>query len=256
MIRRLAFFLYGVASYLVFLATFLYAIAFVGGFIVPTRLDGPLASPLREALAIDVALLTVFAIQHSVMARRWFKRRWTRFVPPAIERSTYVLCASVALLLLFWQWRPLGVGIWSVDNPAARAVLWALFAAGWGTVLAVTFLINHFDLFGLRQAWLYVTGRDYRHLPFRTVALYRYIRHPIMTGAFIGIWFTPVMTVGHLLFTTGMSVYILIGVYHEEKNLVAAFGEKYRHYRRTTGRFLPALFTRRTASGRSMQSGA
>ncbi len=239
MIRRLAFFLYGVASYLVFLATFLYAIAFVGGFIVPTRLDGPLASPLREALAIDVALLTVFAIQHSVMARRWFKRRWTRFVPPAIERSTYVLCASVALLLLFWQWRPLGVGIWSVDNPAARAVLWALFAAGWGTVLAVTFLINHFDLFGLRQVWLALLGRPYTPVAFRTPLPYRYVRHPLYLGFLFAFWATPQMTLAHLLFALATTAYIVLAIQFEEHDLVAEHGADYEEYRRTVPMLLP-----------------
>src|SRR5262249_53446369 len=149
-VKRLMFFIYGVVAYLIFLATFLYAIAFVGGFAVPTKLDGVAQGPLMTALAINCLLLTLFAVQHSVMARRWFKERWTQVVSPVIERSTYVLCASIALLLLFWQWRPIGIPIWSVENSAARVVLWTLFAAGWGTVLTVTFLINHFDLFGLR----------------------------------------------------------------------------------------------------------
>src|SRR5690606_8108699 len=150
-VKRLCFFVYGLVAYLVFVGTFLYAIAFVGGFLVPTRLDGPPQGPLAEALAINTALLTLFAVQHSVMARRWFKERWTRIVPWAIERSTYVLFASLALLLLVWQWRPIGIGIWDVAHPAARAALWTLFGLGWATVFVVTFLINNFDLFGLRQ---------------------------------------------------------------------------------------------------------
>ena len=163
--KRLLFFVYGAAAYLIFLATFLYAIAFVGGFAVPRRLDGPLETSLPAALAIDCALLAIFAVQHSVMARRWFKERWTQIVPWAIERSTYVLCASLALLLLFWQWRPIGVEIWTVDDPIARFVLWTWFAAGWATVLTVTFLINHFDLFGLRQVWLPLIGRPVHPRP-------------------------------------------------------------------------------------------
>jgi len=167
-LKRLLFFAYGLTSYLIFLFTFLYAIAFVGGFAVPSRLDSPLRTSLPEALAIDCVLLTIFAVQHSVMARKWFKERWTQIVPWAIERSTYVLCASLALLLLFWQWRPIGIQIWSFENAAARVVLWTLFAAGWATVLTVTFLINHFDLFGLRQVWLPLIGRPYARVPFRT----------------------------------------------------------------------------------------
>ena len=152
MLARALLFLYGVACYVVFLATFLYAIAFVGGFLVPTRLDAPAGpTPLVQAIVIDALLLLVFAVQHSVMARPWFKARWTRIIPPAVERSTFVLAASLALALVFWQWRPIGITVWSVDEPVGRALLWVLFAAGWGTVLVVTFLINHFDLFGLRQ---------------------------------------------------------------------------------------------------------
>ncbi len=161
MLKRVLFFFYGVVAYLTFLATFLYAAAFVGGFAVTRRLDGPLETSLPAALAVDCALLTIFAAQHSVMARRWFKERWTQIVPWTIERSTYVLFASLALLLLFWQWRPIGIEIWSVDNPIARVVIWTWFAAGWATVLTVTFLINHFDLFGLRQVWLPLVGRPY-----------------------------------------------------------------------------------------------
>ena len=178
MFKRLIFFAYGLTAYLVFLATFLYAIAFVGGFAVPRRLDGPLDTSLPTALAIDTALLTLFAVQHSVMARRWFKEWWTQVVPWAIERSTYVLCASLALLLLFWQWRPLGGEVWSVENPTARVILWTLFASGWSIVLVVTFLINHFDLFGLRQVWLPLIGRPYTPISFRTPLPYRFVRHP------------------------------------------------------------------------------
>ena len=182
MTKRVLFFLYGVGAYLTFLVTFLYAIAFVGGFLVPSRLDGPAQTSLPVALAIDAALLTVFALQHSVMARRWFKEWWTQLVPWTIERSTYVLCASLALLLLFWQWRPIGIVVWSIEHPAARALLWTLFATGWLTVLVVTCLINHFDLFGLRQVWLPLVGRPYTKVSFRTPLPYRHVRHPLYLG--------------------------------------------------------------------------
>ena len=158
MLKRLAFFIYGCLAYLVFVATFLYGIGFVGGFVVPTRLDGPPRAPLGPSLAIDGGLLALFAVQHSVMAGRWFKKWWNRIVPHAIERSTHVLCASLSLLLLFWQWRPWGAIVWSVDNAPGQAALWALFAYGWAVVIVATFLINHFDLFGLRQVWLQLNG--------------------------------------------------------------------------------------------------
>src|SRR5580698_11385542 len=168
MLKRLLFFGYGLTCYVIFLGSFLYAIAFVGGFFVPRRLDGPLDSSTGLAVIIDCALLTVFAVQHSIMARQWFKERWTQIVPWAIERSTYVLCASLALVLLFWQWRPIGIVVWSIDGANARLAIWTLCASGWATVLAMTFYINHFDLFGLRQAWLPLIGRPYAPVPFRT----------------------------------------------------------------------------------------
>jgi protein-S-isoprenylcysteine O-methyltransferase Ste14 len=239
MTKRLLFFAYGLTSYLIFLATFLYAIAFVGGFVVPSRLDGPLRTSLPEALAIDCALLTIFAVQHSVMARRWFKERWTQIIPWTIERSTFVLCASLALLLLFWQWRPIGIEIWSVENPAARAVLWTLFAAGWATVLAVTFLINHFDLFGLRQVWLPLTGRPYTRVPFRTPMPYRLVRHPLYFGFLVAFWMTPNMTVAHFVFALATTAYIVMAIQFEEKDLVAEHGSAYEQYRRSVPMLLP-----------------
>ena len=168
------------------------------------------------ALAIDCALLTVFAVQHSVMARRWFKERWTQIVPWTIERSTYVLCASLALLLLFWQWRPIGIQIWSVENATARVVLWTLFAAGWATVLTVTFLINHFDLFGLRQVWLPLIGRPYTRVPFRTPLPYRFVRHPLYFGFLLAFWMTPTMTLAHLVFAVATTAYIVLAIQFEE----------------------------------------
>ena len=248
MVKRLFFFAYGVGAYLVFLATFLYAVAFVGGFLVPRRLDGPLDTSLATALAIDGALLAVFAIQHSVMARRWFKERWTHVVPWAIERSTYVLCASLALLLLFWQWRPLGMPIWTIENEAARVVLWTLFAAGWGTVLVVTFLINHFDLFGLRQAWLPLRGRTYMPVSFRTPLPYRFVRHPLYFGFLLAFWMTPTMTLAHLVFAVATTAYIVLAIQFEERDLLAEHGAAYAEYRRKVPMLLPALRAIRRSS--------
>jgi protein-S-isoprenylcysteine O-methyltransferase Ste14 len=239
MLQRLAFFTYGCFAYLVFLGTFLYAIAFVGGFAVPTRLDGAPTAPLPMSLAIDAALLALFAVQHSVMARRWFKDWWTQFVPPTIERSTYVLCASLALIVLFWQWRPLGGIVWSVGNPAVAFALWAVFASGWGLVLVVTFLINHFDLFGLRQVWLALIGAPYSHIAFRTPAPYRFVRHPLYFGFLLAFWMTPTMTLAHLVFAVATTAYILLAIQFEERDLVAEHGDTYRAYRLRVPMILP-----------------
>jgi protein-S-isoprenylcysteine O-methyltransferase Ste14 len=240
MLERTFHFLYGVACYAVFLATFLYAIAFVGGFLVPTQLDAPAGStPVVQAILIDALLLLVFAVQHSVMARPWFKARWTRIVPPPVERSTYVLAASLALALVFWQWRPIGITVWSVEDPVARALLWTLFAGGWSTVLAVTFLINHFDLFGLRQVWLSLRGRPYTPVSFRTPLPYRHVRHPLYLGFMLAFWATPHMTVAHLLFALLTTGYILIAIRFEERDLVAQHGARYEHYRRTVPMLVP-----------------
>jgi methanethiol S-methyltransferase len=240
MLKRFLFFAYGVASYLVFLTTFLYAAAFVGGFVVPTRLDGPLQTSLLSALAIDCALLTLFAVQHSVMARPWFKERWTQIVPWAIERSTYVLAASLALAFLFWQWRPIGIQIWSVEHPAARAVLWTLFAAGWGTVLIVTCLINHFDLFGLRQVWLPLVGKPYTRINFRTPLPYRFVRHPLYFGFLLAFWMAPTMTLAHLVFAIATTAYIVLAIQFEEGDLVREHGADYEQYRRSVPMLLPS----------------
>lgn len=242
MIKRIGFFAYGVVCYAVFFATFLYAIGFIGGFGVPTTLDGPARGPLAQAVAINVALLGAFAVQHSVMARKWFKERWTRLVPPVIERSTYVLFSSVALILLFRFWQPLGGVVWSVGNPAGRAVLYALFAFGWGLVLVSTFLINHFDLFGLRQVWLFLRGKPYTMLKFGTPGPYRLVRHPLYVGWFFAFWMTPVMTYAHLLFALATTGYILIAIQFEERDLVREHGVSYEEYRRRVPMLVP--FTR------------
>jgi methanethiol S-methyltransferase len=245
--KRLFFFVYGVAAYLVFLGTFLYAIAFIGGLPVPTTLDGPANGSLPAALAVNTGLLLLFAVQHSVMARPWFKERWTRLVPHTIERSTYVLLSSLALILLFWQWRPMGIVIWSmIDQPVARAVLYGLFAFGWSLVLVATFLINHFDLFGLRQVWLSLIGRPYTPLVFKTPGPYRLVRHPLYVGWFFAFWATPTMTLAHLVFAIATSCYILLAIQFEEHDLVRYHGKSYEDYRRNVPMLVP--FSRRRAT--------
>ena len=239
MVKRIPFFVYGLACYVLFLGTFLYAIAFIGNLGTPTALDGPSTDPLGTALAINVGLLGLFAIQHSVMARPAFKRLWTRIVPKPIERSTYVLFSSLALILLFWQWRPLGGSVWSVDSTGATIVLRTLFAFGWGLVLLATFLIDHFDLFGMRQVWLYLRGTPYTARPFATPWLYRYVRHPLYVGWFFAFWATPTMTSAHLLFATATSVYILLAIQFEEHDLVGEFGDTYSEYRQRTPMLVP-----------------
>jgi methanethiol S-methyltransferase len=243
MFKRIAFFAYGSLSYLMFLGTFLYAIGFIGNFGVPRTLDGTPSGPLSVALAIDVALLAFFAVQHSVMARRWFKAWWTRIVPKPLERSTYVLFSSLALMLLFWQWRPLGGVVWSIEAPAGQIVLRVLFAFGWTLVLVSTFLINHFDLFGLRQVWLYLLGRPYTTLQFGTPGPYRLIRHPLYLGWLFAFWSTPTMTLAHLLFSVATTGYILIAIQFEERDLAREHGDAYDAYRRSVPMLIP--FTRR-----------
>ena len=249
MIKRLAYFAFSLASYLIFLVTFLYAIAFVGGIAVRNRLDGPLSGSLTGALAMDLLLLLVFAIQHSVMARPWFKERFTQIVPWAVERSAYVLCASLALLLLIWQWRPLGGEIWSIDNPLGRNVLWSMFGLGWMTVLIVTFLISHFDLFGLRQVWMPLVGKVYTPVEFRTPLPYRMIRHPLYFGFLLAFWMTPVMTAAHLLFAIGTTAYILVAIQLEERDLVAQHGDSYRRYRLSVPMLIPGFKSRHNSAG-------
>jgi len=232
--------LYGGASYTAFLATFLYAIAFVAGVGVPKHIDNGAGAPVWTALAIDIGLLTLFAVQHSGMARPAFKRWWTRFVPPAIERSTFVLISSAVLALLFWLWRPLPHVVWQVDAGLARCVLWGVSLFGWLLVLTSSFTINHFELFGLRQVWLHARGRVAKDEPFVIRAMYRIVRHPLMLGFLIAFWVTPTMTIGHLLFTAVITGYIFVAVkFLEERDLVAMHGDTYRDYQRKVPMLLP-----------------
>ena len=232
--------LYGGACYTAFLATFLYAIAFVAGFGVPKHIDNGAQTPLWTALALDIALLTLFAVQHSGMARPAFKRWWTRFVPPPIERSTFVLVSSAVLALLFWLWRPLPQVVWHVDAGLARGVLWGVSLFGWLLVLTSSFTINHFELFGLRQVWLHARGRVAKDDAFVIRAMYRIVRHPLMLGFLIAFWVTPTMTIGHLLFAAVVTGYIVVAVkFLEERDLVAVHGDTYRDYQRKVPMLLP-----------------
>lgn len=247
MIRQLALLTYGILSYLLALAALLYTVGFIGGFLTPTQLDGPRQGSLAAALVIDGGLLALFAVQHSGMARPGFKRWLTRFVPGPAERSTYVLLSSAALFVLFWQWQPLGGVVWQVSGEAARAAVLAVYAAGWVVVLATTFLINHFDLFGLRQVWLAFRGSAYTPLRFTTPGPYRLVRHPLYVGWLTVFWAAPTMTSAHLLFAVGMTVYILAAIRWEERDLVAAHPE-YAAYRRRVPMFLPRWRVRSASS--------
>ena len=235
---RLLTLTYGVVSYLIFFGTFLYAIGFLGNVGVPKTLDGPATGPWRTALLVDLGLLVLFAVQPSVMARRGFKRFLTRVVPEAAERSTYVLASSLALLLLFWQWRPLGGVLWDVQMPAARGALLGAFAFGWILVLLATFVINHFDLFGLRQSWRAFQGQRQQPLPFVTPMLYRIVRHPLYVGWLFTFWCTPTMTATHLLFALVTTAYILVAIQFEERDLVREHPE-YAVYRRDVPMLIP-----------------
>jgi len=240
MTKRIAIFMYGLVSYAVFFGTFLYAVGFVGDLIVPKSIDSAPISPLWQALLIDALLLGLFAVQHSVMARPAFKKWLTRYVPQAAERSTYVLLSSLILIATFAWWQPVGGVVWQVQNPVAQAAIYAAFSFGWLLVLVSTFLINHFDLFGLRQVWLQLIGREYTHLKFSTPLFYKWVRHPLYVGWFFAFWATPTMTVAHLAFAVLTTAYILIAIQLEERDLEKVHPE-YRGYRKQVPMLVPRL---------------
>ncbi len=249
MLKRMAVLMYGVACYLVFFVTFLYAIGFIGNVAVPKAIDSPADTSLLRALLINLGLLGLFAVQHSVMARRWFKERWTRLVPEPMERSTYVLLSSAALLLLFWCWQPMGMEVWHVASPAARALITNMYAFGWALVFVSTLLIDHFDLFGLRQVYLYFRKRQYTTSSFRTPLFYKFVRHPLYLGWLIVFWSAPTMTVAHLLFAIATTGYIFIAIEFEERDLVRIHGASYENYRRNVPMIVPVrLGTKRAAA--------
>jgi protein-S-isoprenylcysteine O-methyltransferase Ste14 len=237
--RRTLALVYGAVSYLIFLATALYAIGFVGDLIVPKTIDAGPAAPFIYVLLVDALLLGLFAIQHSVMARPAFKRWWTTIIPRSIERSTFVLFASLLLLLLYWQWLPIPAVIWDVEHTAGGVLLQGLYFFGWLIVFLSTFLINHFDLFGLRQVYLNWRAGEYTSPSFKIPALYKLVRHPLMLGFLIAFWATPRMTVGHLIFSLATTGYILVGTHLEERDLLAVYGQAYRHYQRRVSMLLP-----------------
>ncbi len=250
---RLVILFYAIVSYVVFLASFLYAVGFVGNYLVPKSIDIGGQTNLGEAIVIDLLLLGVFAIQHSTMARRGFKQWWVKFFPAAWQRSTYVLLSSLILILLFWQWRPIPIPVWMVDGIAAQSLV-GIFWLGWLIALASAFMIDHFDLSGLRQAFTALRGAEIPRQSFRTPLLYKIVRHPLMLGFLLAFWATPEMTVGHLLFAIVTTAYILIGLQFEERDLVAEFGATYQQYRRRVPMLLPRIFAGRRVEERQTEA--
>jgi protein-S-isoprenylcysteine O-methyltransferase Ste14 len=239
--KRWTFFIYGIANHVLFLGVYAYLACFVGNFLVPKTIDAPVAATGAAAIAVNLGLVLMFAAQHSIMARPAFKRVWTQFVPQAIERSTYVLAANVVTVLLMWLWQPIDTIVWDVQQPVARTIGWTLFAAGWLIVPAVTFIIDHFDLFGIRQVWLHLRGKPYTSLPFQARFAYRYVRHPLYLGWALAFWATPTMTVGHMLFAGAMTVYMIVAAVIEERDLVSYFGARYEAYRQSVPMFVPRV---------------
>jgi len=237
--RRWLFFVYGVLAHVSFLAVYAYMACFVGNFIVLRTIDANASGPIATAIIVDLLLLALFAVQHSLMARPAFKRVWTRIIPQPIERSTYVLIANAVVVILMWQWRGIDGVVWDIRQPVLRAGMWGLFASGWLLVPIASLLINHFDLFGTRQVWLHLRGREYKSLPFRTPSLYKSVRHPLYVGWTIAFWATPTMTVGHLLFAAVLTAYMGVAALIEERDLIAHFGRQYEDYRRRVPMFIP-----------------
>jgi methanethiol S-methyltransferase len=237
--KRWLFFIYGVSCHLLFLATYAYMAGFVGGVVMPKTIDSPATLPLAAAVAVNLLLMSLFAVQHSVMARPAFKRLWTCIVPKPIERSTYVLASCLVTIVLMWQWQGIDRIAWDVQNPQLRMLMWGLFAAGWLLVPIVSLLINHFDLFGTRQVWLYLRGREYTPLEFRVPLFYKHVRHPLYLGWALAFWATPTMTVGHLMFAGVLTLYMVGAAVIEERDLISHFGEQYREYRRRVPMFVP-----------------
>lgn len=256
--KRWIFLLYGVAMYLMFLAVYGYFAAFVGNLplpesILPRTIDAPATMPVAAAVAVNLLVVGLFAAQHSIMARPAFKRHWTRVVPQPIERSTYLLASNVVVLLIIALWQPIDAVIWDVQQPIARATLWVLFAIGWLAVPAVSLLINHFDLFGLRQVWLHFRGQEYTPLPFRTPLAYAHVRHPLYLAWALAFWATPTMTVGHLLFAGSLTVYMALAAMIEERDLIVHFGHAYQNYRQQVPMFVPRVRPLRPVSGEPVE---
>ncbi|MCB9336574.1 MAG: isoprenylcysteine carboxylmethyltransferase family protein [Lewinellaceae bacterium] len=253
--KRFAVLLYGVISYALFFATFLYLIGFVGNLLVPTSLDGPLEVPLWQAMLTNILLILLFGVQHSIMARQWFKKWWTKYVPQSIERSTFVLFTVSVLTTLFAFWQPMGGEVWVIENGFLSGALMAVFALGWVIALISTFMINHFDLFGLRQVWFYFRGKPYEPLRFRIPLFYKWVRHPLYVGFMLSFWAAPTMSFSRLFFALGLTIYILRAIRLEERDLIEHFGEKYRQYAERVPMLLPFGKKKRSPAYETLMKG-